>query len=72
MIVQVGDANVNLTDVYTLNHSAATLWEAFVDKDFVAGDLVDLLCEKYEVTREVAQQDVDRLLSDWKAYGLLL
>lgn len=71
MIVRVDAGRVNFTEVYTLNSTAAALWKWVQGREFTSADLTDYLCEHYEVNCEVAQQDVERLLVEWKNFGLL-
>lgn len=71
MIVRVNAAQVNLNEVYTLNATAAALWKWAQGRDFTASELAGYLCEHYEVERTVAQADVDGMLADWRAFGLL-
>lgn len=65
MIVRVDSGQVNLTEVYTLNATAAALWKWVQGREFTSADLTDYLCEHYQVERSVAQQDVERLLAEW-------
>lgn len=71
MIVQASEQQQNLTDVYSLNETAACLWKSVGTEEFTAEDLVNTLCSLYDVTREQAAADVDSLLKSWKEFGLL-
>lgn len=71
MIVRVDAAQVNLTEVYTLNHTAAALWRWAQGRDFTADEMADHLCRLYEVEACRALEDTRRLLQEWRAYGLL-
>lgn len=66
-----GLARVDFSKVISLNPTAAYLWEQVQDKDFTAEDLVDLLTERYDVDRERARADVDKLLVSWREAGLM-
>lgn len=66
-----GLARVDFSKVISLNSTAAYLWEQVQDKDFTAEDLVDLLTERYDVDRERARADVDKLLVSWREAGLM-
>lgn len=59
------------TDVFTLNESAAYLWDKVQGVDFTEDDLCSWLCEAYHIDRETASRDVSRMLSDWRELGLL-
>lgn len=71
MIVNVVQNEVNLTDVFTLNESAAWLWQQTEGKEMIPEVLAEALCRRYEVEKETALRDVTRQLEEWKGYGLL-
>lgn len=54
----------------SLNPSAAAVWEG-LDRGAGRGELVELLCRRFRVTRERAGEDVDRLLAQLRERGLL-
>lgn len=70
MIVDTGDT-VNLTNVFTLNETAARLWKLAEEKDFTADELADLLGGEYAVDRETVLKDVKRQIDEWQAFGLV-
>lgn len=71
LIVDPSQNMVDLSTVYTLNSSAAWLWEELKGKDFDTDTIVDLLVENYEVSKEQAQSDAAILLEDFQKQGLL-
>ncbi|MDM1295965.1 PqqD family protein [Sphingobacterium sp. N143] len=71
LIVDPSQDMVDLSTVYTLNSSAAWLWEQLKDKEFDLGTVVELLCENYDVSGEQAQSDAEILLQDFEKQGLL-
>lgn len=73
MIVEASDSCVNLTNVYSLNGTAALLWEA-VCKDGcrTPGELAEELCSTYDVGYGRALRDVERQLEEWEKMGLLV
>ena len=34
--------------------------------------LADYLCENFEIDKEVAINDIERQMAEWKSFGLLL
>ena len=70
VVVGEGLAQVNFNKMLSLNESAAYLWEAVSGKEFTKEDLVNLLLEKYEVSADVAAQDVDKLVDIWVEQGV--
>lgn len=70
MVVDTTDS-VNLTNVFTLNTTAARLWQLAGDSDFTVEELAVQLCEEFDVDWETALRDVQRQVDEWKAFGLL-
>lgn len=71
MIVDNSTEQVNMVDVYTMNETAAMLWQRFVEREFTPEEMVEVLCQEYEVTREQALADVESLLGEWNSFGLM-
>lgn len=71
LIVDPSQDMVDLSTVYTLNSSAAWLWEELKGKEFNTDTIVELLVENYEVSKEQAQSDTAILLEDFQKQGLL-
>jgi hypothetical protein len=55
---------------FAANPSAAALWKRLGD-GATEPDLVEYLCERYEVSRETAETDVAAFLEQLSARGLL-
>ena len=72
MIVDAVGQNVNLTNVYTLNATAAWVWELAAQGDFTEESLISALCENFEVSTDLATKDIRALLETWKKYNLLV
>lgn len=66
-----GSANVNFSKLVSLNETAAYLFKALQDKDFTPEMMADLLLEEYEVDRETALKDSEKLCEQWKEVGLI-
>ena len=71
MIVDPSQDMVDLSTVYTLNDSAAWLWEQLKGIEFSPTTVANLLCEQYDVTTEKAVADAEILIQDFKKQGLL-
>ncbi len=71
MIVVASDGNVNMSDVYSLNRTAADLWQQICNGEYSAEELAEWLSDTYPVEPSKALRDVERQLSEWKSYGLL-
>jgi hypothetical protein len=62
---------VDFTHLVRLNETSAYLWDALQDKDFTPETMADLLCGRYEVSREVALEDSIRLCDRFKEAGMV-
>lgn len=71
LIVDPSQDMVDLSTVYTLNSSAALLWEELKGKEFDTDTIVELLLENYEVSKDQAASDAAVLLQDFQKQGLL-
>lgn len=71
MVVDTRTGQANMTHVYHLNDTAATVWELAAEADFTAEELAQRLCRDFEVEFETALKDVEELLKSWQEYGLL-
>lgn len=71
VIVQHALAGSGMSTVYTLNSTASYLWEQLGDREFTTWTLVHLLCEKFEVDEDVARQDIERLIDEWRKLELI-
>lgn len=71
MIVDVASDHVNMSKVFTLNETAACLWQKLCEGDFSTEELAEWLCGEYEVEMDTAHKDVERQLAEWKNEGLV-
>ena len=72
MVVDMCEDNVNLSNVYSLNGTAAWMWERLVEGISSPEELTDRLCEDYQVERERAFHDVENQLAEWQKFGLVV
>ena len=70
VVVPVGKEAVNFNGIMTLNHSGKLLFET-LQKDVTKEELINVLLDEYEVTKEQAQKDVEAFLSILKERDLL-
>ena len=71
VVIAQGVENLDFSKLINLNESAAYLWQALQDKDFTIDDMAELLCQEYEVDKELATQDSKKLIDTWKEQGLV-
>jgi len=68
-----GSGNMNFCKLVSLNDTAAYLFRKLSGAgDFTAEKMADLLLEEYDVERETALADSEKLLEQWKKIGLLV
>ena len=70
MIVGSEDS-LDYTQAVSLNDSAAYLIEQVRDEDFTQEDWVDLLTERYDVSREQASADIELLVQMLKEANVI-
>ena len=70
MIVGSEDS-LDYTQAVSLNDSAAYLIEQVRDEDFTQEDWVDLLTERYDVSREQATADIELLVQMLKEASVI-
>ena len=72
VIVGEGLGAVNFGKLLALNETAAWLWKQALELgDFTIESLADKLCEEYDVTAEVAKQDVAAIIAEWQNVGVV-
>lgn len=66
-----GSANVNFSKLVSLNETATFLFNAVEGKDFTPEDMADALVEAYDVDRETALSDSQKLCAQWVEIGIV-
>ncbi len=61
VVMGEGLKTINFSKMIHLNETAAYLWNELLGKEFDTEMMADLLCEQYEVTRELAVADSKKL-----------
>lgn len=62
---------VNFNNIITFNEAAAYLWQNVQGKDFDVETLIQLLLEEYDVTEDIAREDAQATIDDWKEIGII-
>jgi hypothetical protein len=62
---------VNFNNIITFNEAAAYLWQNVQGKDFDVDTLTVLLLAEYEVSEEIAREDAQATIDDWKEIGII-
>lgn len=71
VLVAEGVENIDFSRIISMNESSAFLWKKIEGKDFSEEELTDYLTDEYEVTREMASEDVATLVAKWKEAGII-
>ena len=71
MIVDTFTGKIDLTNVFILNETAAYLWHRAEGLDFTVEKVVKWLCEEYDVEKNTAQADSEKLLAQWEDEGMV-
>lgn len=71
MIVDASTGSANLTNVYTLNATAARMWELAEGHDFTSQQLAEAICCEFDVEPQRALAEVDAQLGEWRKFGLI-
>ena len=70
VVTTVGDENKNNKIMLTLNGTASEIWDMLKDGKS-ADEIITALSEKYGITKEKAQDGVDRIIDSLKKEGIL-
>ena len=70
MMVEAGRDEANGADVYTLNETAACLWERIGNEEVCEEALAQWLSDSYQIDLSRALQAVNRQLEVWRSMGL--
>lgn len=72
MIVNPFSDTIDMTQIHTLNETAAWIWKKMEGKEFTIEDIKISICEEYEIDEETAIADATELCELWKKNGLLI
>lgn len=71
LVVRACDENVDMTDVYSLNESAALIWRRLESGAASIEDLAAVLCETYGIDRASALKDAGTQVAEWEKEELV-
>lgn len=63
---------VNFNNLITFNEAAAYLWQKVEGKNFDVETLAQLLLDEYEVCEDIAREDAQATIDDWKELGIIV
>lgn len=70
VVVPLGKAAVDFPGMLTLNDSGVFLWELLAQEQ-TEDSLVAAVCDRYEVSRELAQEDIEGFLTKLRSVGAI-
>ena len=62
---------MNLRRMYSLNRSAALLWERFADEEFTSENISSVLSDTYGITTSEADTDTEKFIREFSELGLI-
>ena len=71
ILVPMGENNVDFSKLIALNDSSYLLWRRMEKGPFTTEELVNILCEEYDVTVEVARSCVTELIEKLDKEGVI-
>lgn len=71
MMVNAASAAQDTADVYTLNETAARLWEQLGDDEISLPLLASWLADEYGIAYDDALADVTTQVKEWQEFGLI-
>lgn len=71
MMVNAASAVQDTADVYTLNETAARLWEQLGDDEISLPSLASWLADEYGIAYDDALADVTTQVKEWQEFGLI-
>ena len=72
IIVAEGDENIDFSNIISMNESSAYLWEEVQKMStFTVDNLVELICNQYEIDEATARKDAVALAAQWGTAGII-
>ncbi|MGB7526500.1 PqqD family protein [Sphingobacterium cellulitidis] len=71
LIVDPGKEMIDLSKVYSLNRTAAYLWDEMKGRDFSEDDVATFLVERYGLSPRQAYMDGSKLIYQFKSEKLI-
>lgn len=62
---------VDFNNLITFNETAAYLWQKVDGQEFDVETLTRLLLDEYDVREDIAREDAQATIDDWKKIGII-
>ena len=72
IVMHDGSTNMDFSRIISLNHTAATLWQMFRDRDFDYDDIVEALIAHYDVDPVQARRDTEAFIGSLQRCSILM
>ena len=72
IVIGQAEGTADMTKVVGLNESAVLLYKRLEGRDFVLADVVQVLCDEYDVDPATARHDAEAWVAAMREQGLLL
>ena len=70
VVIAIGEASKSFHGMIKLNSTGKDIWEG-LESGFEEQQIVDLLMDKYQVSKEQVREDVQEFLKQMKEVGIL-
>ena len=70
VVVAVGEASRSFRGMIKLNGTAAEVWKG-IEKGLSVSEICDAICAEYDVEREVALSDVEKVICELTENGFI-
>lgn len=57
--------------IHILNEAGTRIWELLEDKEMKVGQIIERICEEFEVDKEKAEEDVDKFIKEMHEKGVV-
>lgn len=71
ILIPTGEVALHIHGIGCLSESGYKLWQVLSEKDCTKKDLLGVILEEYDVSRETAEKDVDAFLENMKKAGMI-
>lgn len=71
VLIANGVENIDFGALVHLNPTAADIYNHFLGKDFTTDEVIDYITSEYDVQKDVAEKDVEKLFADLAKNGII-
>ena len=71
-LIPMGEENIDFSKLIVLNESSLLLWKRMEQGEFSVDDLVNVLTDEYDIDDATARKDVEKIIEQYKAEGVII